>query len=43
VEQYEAGYRKVCGAMLNLSTGENRASKAGRNTQAIACTKVEVR
>ena len=42
VEQYEIGYQKVCGAMLNLPTGENRASEASRNTQAVAYTKVEV-
>jgi hypothetical protein len=42
VEQYKARYRKVCGAMLNLSTSESGASKANRNAQAIAYTEVEV-
>ena len=42
MEQYEAGYRKVCRAMLNLSTGQSRASKVGRNAQAVVYTEVEV-
>jgi hypothetical protein len=36
VEQYEAGYCKVCGAILNLAIGESRASKANKNAQVVA-------
>jgi hypothetical protein len=42
VEQYEAGYHKVCGAMLNLPIGESKALEPSRNAQAIAYTEVEV-
>jgi hypothetical protein len=42
VEQYEVGYHKVCGEMLNMSTSESRALEAGRNAQVVAYTKVEV-
>jgi hypothetical protein len=42
VEQLEAGYRKVFGAMLNLPTCKSRASEIGGGVQAITYTKVEV-
>ena len=32
----------VCGAMLNLLTGESKASEVAKNTQAVAYTEVEV-
>ena len=43
MEQYEVGYRKIHGAMFNLPTGESRALEAGKNTQVVAYTEVEVR
>jgi hypothetical protein len=42
VEQYEAGYRKICEAVLNLPTSEDKALEAGGDAQAIAYTEVEV-
>jgi hypothetical protein len=42
VEQYEARYCEVCGAVFNLLTSESRALKASRDAEAIANTKVEV-
>ena len=42
VEQYEARYHKVCVAMLNLPTGESKASEASKNAEVIAYGEVEV-
>jgi hypothetical protein len=35
------GYCKVCGAMFNLKTSEGKASKAGRDIEAVANTEVK--
>jgi hypothetical protein len=43
VEQYEAGYCEVCGAVFNLPTSDGRESEAGRDAQVVANIEVEVR
>jgi hypothetical protein len=42
VEQCEAGYHRICGAVFNLPTSESRALEASRDAQAVVNTEVEV-
>jgi hypothetical protein len=42
VEQYEEGHCEVCKAVFNLPTSEGGTLEAGRSSQAVAYTKMEV-